>query len=100
VFISPRNRVARLYPQAVGSHFFASNDSQVYGGGIGPRLHTGHAYIERNSLNTRIYRGKEFIEQNLQRKLIHILDSINVSRKCYSSQDTKKKKNYYVMRIF
>jgi hypothetical protein len=39
VFISPRNRVAPLYPQAQGSLFVASNDSQRYGGGIRPCLH-------------------------------------------------------------
>jgi hypothetical protein len=31
VFISPRNRVAQLYPQAVDSLFIASCDSQGYG---------------------------------------------------------------------
>jgi hypothetical protein len=41
VFISFRNRVTRLYPQALGSLFVASYDSQGYGGGIRPRLHTG-----------------------------------------------------------
>jgi hypothetical protein len=41
VFISPRNRVAQLYPQALGSLFVASYDSQNHGGGIRPRLHTG-----------------------------------------------------------
>jgi hypothetical protein len=41
VFISPRNRVARLYPQALGSLFVASYDSQGYGGGIRTRLHAG-----------------------------------------------------------
>jgi hypothetical protein len=41
VFVSPRNRMARLYPQALGSLFIASYDSQGYGGGIRPRLHTG-----------------------------------------------------------
>jgi hypothetical protein len=41
VFISPRNRVAQLYPQALGSLFVASYDSQGYGGGIRTRLHTG-----------------------------------------------------------
>jgi hypothetical protein len=41
VFISPRNRVAQLYTQALGSLFVASYDSQGYGGGIRPRLHTG-----------------------------------------------------------
>jgi hypothetical protein len=38
VFISPRNRVAQLYPQAMGSLFVASYDSQGYGGGIRTRL--------------------------------------------------------------
>jgi hypothetical protein len=41
VFISPRNRVARLYPQALGSLFVASYDSQGYGGSIRPLLHAG-----------------------------------------------------------
>jgi hypothetical protein len=41
VFISPRNRVARLYPQALGSLFVASYDSRGYGGSIQPSLHTG-----------------------------------------------------------
>jgi hypothetical protein len=34
VFISPRNRVAQLYPQALGSFFVATYDSRGYGGGI------------------------------------------------------------------
>jgi hypothetical protein len=42
VFISPRKRVAQLYPQALGSFFFASYDWQDYGGGIGTRLHMEH----------------------------------------------------------
>jgi hypothetical protein len=41
VFISPSNRVARLYPQTLGSLSVASYDSQGYGGGIRPRLHNG-----------------------------------------------------------
>jgi hypothetical protein len=41
VFISPRNRVAQLYPQALGSPFVASYVSQGYGGGIRTRLHAG-----------------------------------------------------------
>jgi hypothetical protein len=41
VFISPKNRVAQLYPQALGSLFVASYDSTCYGGGIQPRLHHG-----------------------------------------------------------
>jgi hypothetical protein len=41
VFISPRNRVAQLYPQALNFLFVASYDSQGYGGGIRIRLHAG-----------------------------------------------------------
>jgi hypothetical protein len=40
-FISPRNRVAQLHPQALGSLFVASYDSQGYGGAIRNRLHAG-----------------------------------------------------------
>jgi hypothetical protein len=36
----PRNRVAQLYPQALGSLFVASYVSQGYGGGIPTRLQT------------------------------------------------------------
>jgi hypothetical protein len=36
VFTSPRNSVARLYHQALGSLFVASFDSQGYDGSIGP----------------------------------------------------------------
>jgi hypothetical protein len=41
VFISPRNRVTQLYPQAQVSLFVAFYDSQVYSGGIRTSLHTG-----------------------------------------------------------
>jgi hypothetical protein len=41
VFMSPSNRVARIYPQAPSSLFIALYDSQGYGGGILTRLHTG-----------------------------------------------------------
>jgi hypothetical protein len=41
VFISPRNRVAQLYPQAPGSLFVASCDSQGYGGATRTRLQKG-----------------------------------------------------------
>jgi hypothetical protein len=41
VFISHRDRLARLYPQALGSLIIASYDSQGYGGGIRTHLHTG-----------------------------------------------------------
>jgi hypothetical protein len=42
IFISPRNRVAQLYPEPVGSLFVASNNWQGYGGGIRTRLHIGN----------------------------------------------------------
>jgi hypothetical protein len=41
IFISFRNRVAQLYPQALGSLFIASYDSQGYGGSIRTRLNAG-----------------------------------------------------------
>jgi hypothetical protein len=41
VFISPRNRVAQLYHQELGSLSVASYDSQGYSGGIRTRLHAG-----------------------------------------------------------
>jgi hypothetical protein len=37
----PPNRVTRLYPQALGSLFVASYDSQGYGGGIRTCIHAG-----------------------------------------------------------
>jgi hypothetical protein len=40
-FISPRNRVAQLHPQALASLFVASYDSQGCGRGIRTRPHTG-----------------------------------------------------------
>jgi hypothetical protein len=33
--------VVQLYPQALGSLFVASSESEGYSGGIRPRLHTG-----------------------------------------------------------
>jgi hypothetical protein len=56
VFISPRNRVARLYPQALGSY-----DSQGYGGGIRLRLHTG--LLERTRLSIRWFIPKLSVER-------------------------------------
>jgi hypothetical protein len=41
VFISSRNKVAQLYPQALGSLFAATYDLKDYGGGILTLLHTG-----------------------------------------------------------
>jgi hypothetical protein len=44
VFISPRNRVAELYPQAMGSLFVVSYDSQGCDRGIRTHLHAGSPY--------------------------------------------------------
>jgi hypothetical protein len=41
VFISPRNRVAQLYPRALGSLLSPLTTRRDYGGGILTRLHTG-----------------------------------------------------------
>jgi hypothetical protein len=40
VFISPRNRLAQLYPEALGSIFITSYNSQGYVGGIQTCFHT------------------------------------------------------------
>jgi hypothetical protein len=50
VFLSPRNRVAQLYPQALGSLYIASYNSQGYSGGIQRCLHTGSLSISRVSV--------------------------------------------------
>jgi hypothetical protein len=44
VFISPRNRVAQLYPQVSGSLFVASYDSQGYGWSIRIPLHAEYCH--------------------------------------------------------
>jgi hypothetical protein len=54
-FIATRNRVAQLYPQAPGSLFVASYDSQVYVGGILTRLHTGFHSRPRDSESELLY---------------------------------------------
>jgi hypothetical protein len=41
VFITPRNRVAQIYPRELGSLSIASYDSQGYGTGILSRLYAG-----------------------------------------------------------
>jgi hypothetical protein len=46
VFISPRNRVARLYTQALRSIFVVSYDSQGYGGGIRTRVNMSFQVLE------------------------------------------------------
>jgi hypothetical protein len=41
IFVSPRNSVAQLYPQALGTLLVASYVLQCYGEGIQTLLHTG-----------------------------------------------------------
>jgi hypothetical protein len=43
IFISPRDKVTQLYPQALGSLFVASYDTQGYSEGILSRLHAGYS---------------------------------------------------------
>jgi hypothetical protein len=45
VFISPRNRVAQLYPRALGSLSVVFYDTQGYSRGILSRLNTGHSIL-------------------------------------------------------
>jgi hypothetical protein len=52
----PGNRVAQLYPRALGSFFVTSYDSQGYGGGIVTRLHTGLLYSSCYVYASRWYR--------------------------------------------
>jgi hypothetical protein len=49
VFITLRNKVARLYTQVLGTFLVASYDSQGYGGGIRTRLHTGYQLLASHS---------------------------------------------------
>jgi hypothetical protein len=57
-FKSPRNRIAQLYTQALGSLFVTSYESQGYGGGIRPSLHTGSpsSLESLKSLHGSLYR--------------------------------------------
>jgi hypothetical protein len=62
VFISPRNRVAQLYTQALDSLFVASYDSQGYGVGIWTHLHARnsswlncHAFISARTAQKTLF---------------------------------------------
>jgi hypothetical protein len=46
VFVSPRNRLTRLYTQALGSLYVTSYNSQGYSGGIRTRLHMGRCFSD------------------------------------------------------
>jgi hypothetical protein len=55
VFITSRNRVAQLYPQALGSLFVASYDSQGYGGSIRTHLHAGSSCLWAKMLTDKLH---------------------------------------------
>jgi hypothetical protein len=57
VFISPRNRVAQLYPRALGSLFVTSYDSQGYGGVILTRVELSLSYGRRSVDHSSWYRA-------------------------------------------
>jgi hypothetical protein len=52
IVIFPRNRVAQLYPRALGSPYIISYDSQGYGGGILTHFHTGYSFFRSRSYFT------------------------------------------------
>jgi hypothetical protein len=55
VFISPRNRVALLYPRALGSLFVASYYSQGNGGVIVTRLKSkSYSHYDRQSVGQSV----------------------------------------------
>jgi hypothetical protein len=62
VFISPWSRVARLYPQALGSLFVTSYGSQGYGGGIRSRRLRSSLYGFGTDHRKRRFRGNVFTE--------------------------------------
>jgi hypothetical protein len=47
----PRNRVAQLYPWALGSLFIASYDMQGYSGGVLNHLNMGYFLSHRNKIS-------------------------------------------------
>jgi hypothetical protein len=61
VFISPRNRVARLYLWALGSVSVASYDSQGYGGSIRTSPHAGRIIKAKVTLRLTVYRQLVFL---------------------------------------
>jgi hypothetical protein len=79
VFISPRNRVAQLYPQALGSLSVASFDSQDCGGGIRTRLHTDDCFLWTLKVQYHVYSsstmGSVPSQMNLSRTLTPYFDS-------------------------
>jgi hypothetical protein len=52
--------VTRLYPQALGSLFVASYDTQGYGGDIRTRLHRGLAWVPHYIVSGRTQQKTQF----------------------------------------
>jgi hypothetical protein len=55
IFISPRNILAQLYPQAWGSIFVASYNLRGYDGGIQSHLHTGNSHLVRGRARVTLW---------------------------------------------
>jgi hypothetical protein len=72
VFISPRNRMAEIYPPSLGVLFVTSYDSQGYGGGIRPRLHTGFTSGQlevKVTLRLVVFTANQFVLASSPQKL-------------------------------
>jgi hypothetical protein len=80
VFISPRNRVAQLFPQALGSLFVASRHSEGYGGGIGTRLHTG--WSQSCSIGPRYIASGRTAQKTPLPTVLVLRDLTGVAEKC------------------
>jgi hypothetical protein len=80
VFISPKNWVAQLYPQALGSLFIASYDSQGHDRGIRPRLHTGMSH----SLSQPVFDPRYMVSGQIQQKTPFPNNSFIVIEICLS----------------
>jgi hypothetical protein len=63
LFICPRNRVAQLYPQALGSLSVASYDSQGYGRSIRTHLHSGRKPNNSESKSELLYDWRFIVNQ-------------------------------------
>jgi hypothetical protein len=57
----PTNRVAQLYPQALGSIFVTSYDSQGHGGGIRISLHRGRTQSKSKLLYDWRFTANQFV---------------------------------------
>jgi hypothetical protein len=73
--MSPRDRVAQLYPQAPDSHFVAFYDSQGYDGGILTRLHTEFSFH-----SILLWSSRREIERRLDGKANCQGESVNRSQ--------------------